>query len=116
MPGKPTYDDILARVFDEMHGSLREHLSPAEYAALRDTFIFHMNDWGGDLAALAALRDDPGSMDVEKATVFLVGMLYHVIPHLNAAGRLLLGSVGDPFADDEVYGLLSKAEQSASGR
>ena len=35
---------------------------------------------------------------MEKATTFLVGFLYHAVPHLKAAGRLLLDDVPDPCA------------------
>jgi hypothetical protein len=111
MSNSTRYEEMLGRVFDEMRGSLRKVLTPAEYAVLRDTFVFQMFDWVDDLDRLAELRRSPDAVDIDKATGFLIGCLYHVIPHLNAAGRLLLGDVGDPFADDEAYEILARAEK-----
>ena len=56
-----------------------------------------MTDWTDDLERLAALYKDPASMDLKAAQRFLFGFLVHVIPHLNAAGRLMLGEIRDPF-------------------
>jgi hypothetical protein len=111
MSNSTRYEDLLGRVFDEMRGSLRKVLSPADYAVLRDTFVFQMSDWIDGLDGLAGLRHSPDAADLDKATTFIVGFLYDVIPHLNAAGRLLLGEVGDPFLDDEAHEILARADK-----
>src|SRR4051812_20915715 len=103
------YDDRLARIFDEMRGSLREGLSASEYAALRDAFVFHMTDWLEDGDRFAALRREPRSAGQEEAIDRVVGFLIHAIPHLRAASRILLDDVGDPFEGDETDQLLAKS-------
>jgi hypothetical protein len=57
-----------------------------------------MLDWESDLRRMVALVDEPGKVSSKEATTFIIGFLYHVIPHLNAAGNLLLDKVPDPFA------------------
>jgi hypothetical protein len=91
-------EDLLGKVFDSAQGSLRDEITPDEYARRRYDFVFHMLDWKTDLEQFATLVDDPHSMKAKDATTFLIGFLYHVVPHLNAAGRLLLDEVPDPFA------------------
>lgn len=71
-----------------------------------------MTDWDKDLKGLASLSIDPRSKDADEATAFLVGFLYDVAPHLQAAAKLLLGEIGDPFAGDELYELLPKPAKS----
>ena len=87
----------LGRVFDAAREGLRDAVSRDHYENMRHDFIFHLSDCGDDLAALSAWIRDP-RRDLEDSTVSnLIGMLYHVIPHLDAAGRLLLDEIGDPF-------------------
>jgi hypothetical protein len=61
-----------------------------------------MTDWLGDLKELNALYTHPEKADLHEATVLIIGFLYHVIPHLNAAGRLLLDHISDPFAPPQA--------------
>jgi hypothetical protein len=68
-----------------------------------------MMDWEGDLQELAKLFRNPDLSDEETASALVIGFLYHVVPHLNAAGRLLLDEISDPFAPAE-------AEQTKGGR
>jgi len=98
-PPHDTLERLLGQVFDEHQGDLRGEIDPAEYAERRHEFIFHMLDWRGDLRALIRLFDNPESQDLALAVRFLTGFLYHVIPHLSAAGRLLLDHVPDPFVE-----------------
>ena len=90
--------DMMGKVFDEAQGGLRDELTPAEYEVRRRDFVFHMTDWASDLERMARLFEDPGTFSQDEATTFIIGFLYHVIPHLNAAGQLLLDEVPDPFA------------------
>ncbi len=56
----------------------------------RKDFVFHMTDWAGDLQRLAALYREPQDFAKTEAEAIVAGFLYHVIPHLVEAGRLLL--------------------------
>jgi hypothetical protein len=95
-------EQLLRRVFDGAREGLRENLDPEEYAKRRRDFVFHMTDWSSDLEQLGALLKQPDRWDNESASAVVIGFLYHVIPHLNAAGKLLLDEVGDPFAEPEM--------------
>jgi hypothetical protein len=61
---------LPAKVYDDARGGLRKTEDPSAYAVLR-------HDFG-------------------ETTVQLIGFLYHVIPHLKAAGRLLVDDISDP--------------------
>lgn len=65
----------------------------------RRDFVFHMTDWSEDLQRLANLYQHPEEFDRESAGDVVVGFLYHVIPHLREAGRLMLDY--DP---EDVFG------------
>jgi hypothetical protein len=93
-------EQLLGRVFDGAREGLREELDHEEYVKRKHDFIFHMSDWKGDLEGLAALFNNP-DQDEDTASVLLIGFLYHAVPHLNAAARLLLDDVGDPFSGTE---------------
>jgi hypothetical protein len=103
---------LLGKVFDEARSGLRAELEKkgrsADYESLKHDFIFHMTDWAEDLARFHAMREAPEVWPTEQATTFLVGFLYHVIPHLNAAGRLLVDEVRDTFADDDTARMLEQ--------
>jgi hypothetical protein len=94
-------EQLLGRVFDSAREGLREILDPQEYEKRRHDFIFHMADWKDDLERLADLYNHPERRDEDAASTLVIGFLYHVIPHLNAAGRLLLDEIGDPFSQSE---------------
>jgi hypothetical protein len=53
-------------------------------------FVFHMLDWIDDLHSLADLYRQPEPYSKSDAGRLVAGFLYHVIPHLMEAGRLLL--------------------------
>jgi hypothetical protein len=94
-------EQLLGRVFDGARESLREELDAQEYERRKHDFVFHMTDWLGDLEQLTDLFNQPDQQDEESASAHVIRFLYHVIPHLNAAGRLLLDEVGDPFSQPE---------------
>ena len=91
-------EELLGSVFDSAREGLRESLSPEEYEKRRHDFVFHLADVREDVARLAELLADPTKHDEEAASALVIGILYHAIPHLNAAGRLLLDHIDDPFA------------------
>jgi hypothetical protein len=96
---------LFEKIFDECREGLRAELSPAEYEQQRHDFAFHMTDWLGDLNTLNELYTHPEKADLHKATISIIGLLYHVIPHLNAAGRLLLDTIPDAFAPQQAKAL-----------
>jgi len=65
----------------------------------RQDFIFHMTDWLDDLDRLKVIYDNPERFDRTEAGREIFGFLIHVIPHLKAAGRLLLDEISDPFEE-----------------
>jgi hypothetical protein len=91
--------ELLGRVFDIAQDGLRDEIPREDYERRRFDFVFHMTDWTCDVTRLADLVRHPQNENDEAATKFLIGFLYHTIPHLSAAGRLLLDHVPDPFAD-----------------
>ena len=60
-----------------------------------------MTDWQSDLEQLADLFKNPDKYDEDYTSNFLIGFLYHVIPHIDAAGRLLLDQVSSPFSQEK---------------
>src|SRR5256885_2114404 len=91
-------EELLGKVFDGAREGLRAELPSDEYEKQRHDFVFHMLDWQDDLKRLSHLFDNPEDLNEEAAAVFLIGFLYHVLPHLSTAGRLLLDEIPDPFA------------------
>jgi hypothetical protein len=91
---KLTLEQLLGNTFD----AFRDVDDEAGHARKKADFIFHMTDWISDLETLAALYKDPNMMDRKAARQLIFGFLVHVIPHLNAAGRLMLDEIADPFA------------------
>lgn len=106
------FKELLGRAFDEHRGDLRVALSRDEYERLRHDFVFHMTDWLDDLDMLHVLRSAPESSTARDAMHALIGMLYHVPPHIKAAARLLLDRVEDPFEGNEADQLLDKAHRA----
>jgi hypothetical protein len=94
---KLTLEQLLGHTFD----AFRDVEDASDHAKRKADFIFHMTDWMSDLETLAALYKDPNMMDRKAARQFIFGFLVHVIPHLNAAGRLMLNEISDPFAPAE---------------
>lgn len=84
---------LLADAFD-WYADQAELPDPA--TAKRD-FIFHMTDWTVDLGNLAALYRHPEVCKRKDAREAIFAFLVHAVGHLNAASRLLLGKVYDPF-------------------
>jgi hypothetical protein len=91
-PGKDL-QKLLASVYNQFQ-RLDDRAANAE--ARRD-FVFHMTDWLSDLDRLRAIYDHPEQCDRCEAGRDIAGFLYHVIPHLKAAGRLLLDKIPDAF-------------------
>jgi hypothetical protein len=92
-------EELLGQVFDSAREGLRATLPPDEYEKMRHDFAFHLSDVREDLVRLADLLAEPHKLDEKAASALVIGILYHAIPHLNAAGRLLLDQINDPFAD-----------------
>jgi hypothetical protein len=89
---------VLGDLFDSQREDWKKKLSAQEYDQMRHDFVFHMTDWLSDLEQFATWAKHPESLDDSAASALVIGFLYHVIPHLSAAGRFLLGKIDDPFA------------------
>jgi len=90
---------LLEKVFENCRDDLRKTLDAATFDQRKRDYVFHMTDWLDDLHTLAQLYQNPEKQDLEAATTAMIGFLYHVVPHLNAAGRLLLDEIVDPFEE-----------------
>jgi hypothetical protein len=99
MIAKMKLRQLMERIFDSCRTGLRKELTPAQYDQRRFDFAFHMTDWLSDLDELNELYEHPENADVDDACVSVISILVHIIPHLDAAGRLLLDEISDPFVD-----------------
>ncbi len=81
-----TRERLLGRVYRAYQGLD----DPAADRQSRKDFVFHMTDWADDLQRLALLYREPEKFTRVQAESTVAGFLYHVIPHLVEAGRLLL--------------------------
>ena len=90
-------EELMREVYDRLQ-SIDDAAANAE---ARRRFAFHMTDCLGDLEALVELYEN-GEQDKDKAAQKVAGILYHAVPHLNAAGRLLLDHIPDPFERDSL--------------
>jgi hypothetical protein len=107
------YKARLGEVFDHYRESLRDELSADDYRKLRNLFVFHMTDWLEDFDRLSRLRSEPGAVPTEEAQDSVFAWSIHVLPHLQAAARLLVGDTPDTFEDDPLYQLIEAAEKTA---
>ncbi len=105
-----SYRALLEKIFDATYEDERAALSLEDYERLRGDLAFHMTDWLPDLHRLKELVDAPESQTVEASRKVLAGFLVHAIPHLRAAGRILVGPPVDAFEDDETAKLLRELE------
>jgi len=102
MPTNSKLEELMGRIFDGARQGVRENVPPGEYERRRRDFVFHMTDWVSDNEQIRMLFSNPDSQGESTASALVIGFLYHVIPHLNAAGRLLLDEISDPFAPAEA--------------
>jgi hypothetical protein len=96
---QPELTKLLGKVYDSMRRDERKSVDRETYQRLRFDFVFHMTDWLNDIHRINDLYSHPERFSTHDATTQVIAILVHVIPHLNAAGRLLLDEVSDPFAD-----------------
>ena len=85
---------ILAKVYD----AYQKLQDPVLNRECRRDFVFHMTDWLADLRRLSELYDHPQAVKKQEADQIVFEFLIHAVPHLMAAGRLLLGhDIEHPF-------------------
>jgi len=87
------YRELMRQVFDELREGVRESTSPEKYEELRESFAFHMTDWVDDIQTVVELQKGSNSISSQDAAKKVIGLLYHMIPHLTEAGNLLLDGV-----------------------
>lgn len=63
---------------------------------MRQEFIFHMEECFDDFEEIVEVMRDSERVSEETAQR-VAGFIYHVVPHLRRAGRLLLDEIPDPF-------------------
>jgi len=83
--------NILRAVYSEVRES-----HELEYGNEQEAFSFHMSECLDDMEGVVSLlktSSEPAGVVARR----IVGFLYHVVPHLNAAARLLLNGVPDSF-------------------
>ena len=95
------FRELMRQVFDDCREGLRGELSSLEYEKARELFAFHMDECVDDLKSLASMIENSSELQAEDASTKIIGVLYHVVPHLAEAHRLLLDEVRNPFAADE---------------
>jgi hypothetical protein len=89
---------LLERVYEMIQRDDSLPTRPVDFERHKHDFAFHMTDWYTEIQPLQRLFDSPRQWSDDAAAAFVVGFLHHVVPHLNAATRLLLGAISDPFA------------------
>lgn len=72
------------------------NVGPARSDPRTHDFVFHMTDWYDDLLRLARLYEDPSAHTQAEWNDAVLGFLYHVPGHLNAAAKLS-NTLLDPF-------------------
>jgi hypothetical protein len=87
-------EELLSQVFDDF----QRVDDPAEHTRRKQEFILHMTDWASELEKMAGLYRNPHQQGPDAGKI-VAGFLYHAIPHLNTAGRLLLDRIPDPFSE-----------------
>jgi hypothetical protein len=101
----------LRKLLGSIYHQYQKLDDPKANAVARQDFIFHMTDWLDDLRRLSALFEHPGRFDRQRAGCTVAGFLYHVIPHLKAAGRLLLDYIPDTFDNAEKTERITRARR-----
>src|SRR2546429_178808 len=92
MKADPNLERLLRAVFGRL-----QKTAPADHDYKQWEFVFHMTDWRHNFLELADLYENPKAFDKASASRIVAGFLYHAIPHLKAAGRLLLDEIPDAF-------------------
>src|SRR5438552_4176746 len=80
----------LQKLLSAAYNQYQKLDDPTTNKKCRRDFVFHMTDWSADLRRLADLYEHPEKFDKESAGEVVAAFLYHVVPHLKEAGRLML--------------------------
>lgn len=102
MQSTASLQQLLEEVFDGAREELAADLDPAEYQRRRSDFVFHLRDCQRDLERLVQVLQEPDRFTEDEASQIIIGTLYHIVPHLNHAGQLLLDEIQDPFETDHA--------------
>jgi hypothetical protein len=99
MDANESLRNILRAVFE----GLREK-EEASFSEKQEEFAFHIVECLDDFENLLMLLKKSASSNETNENAMIareiVGFLYHVVPHLTAASRLLLDGVPDTFSPD----------------
>ena len=91
----------LKKLLGSIYHQFQKLDDPAANRQSREEFVFHMTDWLNDLDSLYEAYKNPETISKEAAGDAVFGFLIHALPHLMAAGRLLLDEIHDTFAETE---------------
>ena len=103
---KTAIQSVMKQAFDRARIDIRAIMPDVEYERCRDDFAFHLFDCFDDFESLIESFRSLDGLNPEEAVQFLMGFLYHVVPHLNAAGALLLGDIPTSFSVPDLDSLL----------
>lgn len=103
MKNKEKLEKLLEATFDFLHEDcFPQGQKPKGYEEWKRDFAFHMTDWLDDFEDITALYNNPDLYEPKTVSPILIGFLTHALPHLLAAGRLLLDEIPDPFAPSKA--------------
>ncbi len=100
----------LKRLLATVYNRYQKLDDPTANRQGREEFVFHMTDWLDDLDSLFETYKNPEKISNEAAGNAVCGFLIHALPHLMAAGRLLLDEISDPFAETKNRTSLRRAQ------
>jgi len=100
-----TVDSRLIHLLEQVFAIAREWSGDSRFDERKSDFVFHMTDWRADLDKLYEMYTNPGGWVPGSACECVVGFLYHAVPHLDAAAKLLAGTAGDPFSASKANGV-----------
>jgi hypothetical protein len=114
MTVNPKLKRLLERVFVAA-AERKDDEDRKAYEKRRWEFVFHMTDCLPDLKKLNELYEHPDKAKLKDASIRIIGILYHIIPHLKAAGRLLLDEIPDAFEDSAPRARKANGRPRTSG-
>jgi len=98
---RPTPSPELVRCLQAVFNHWQTIKNPVKRAEYSREFVFHMTDWMAELEGLARFFRHPDKFAAKQAELVVFWLFTHALPHISAAGRIMLGELSDPF--DSLY-------------
>ena len=83
-----TNNDSLESKLLGFFGDMASAKESSNYDSDKESFVFHITDWSPSLDLIAKLYSNPACFSQEESKQILQDLLYHVLPHLNAAAEI----------------------------